>query len=168
MKKALNVFSLLLLILLPANVADCADSVEYPRYLPPAQTRDEIIREELRRQEESDRARSAVVIRFRAGGDEVGPEDKQALTGLSGYLEAHPEAKATINGFTDSSGSPDANMKLSERRARKVKSILVEEFKIDGARLETAGWGAEQPVASNRTAAGRQKNRRVEAVIGSK
>jgi OOP family OmpA-OmpF porin len=59
-------------------------------------------------------------------------------------------------------------MELSKRRARNVKEVLVREFSIDGSRLQTAGWGEDKPAASNSTAAGRKKNRRVEAVIVSK
>lgn len=139
---------------------------DFPRYLPPAQTRDEIIQEEQRRQEEElDRNSPASVVWFVPGGDKVKPEYKKAIAGLAQYLDSHPGATVTLNGYTDNLGTPEAGRRLSERRARKVKAILVEEFGIDKSRIKAVGRGRANPIASNRTAAGRQKNNRVEAVI---
>lgn len=98
----------------------------------------------------------------------IRPEDKTTVAKSAGYLEAHPDLAATLHGFTDNTGSPDENLKISEERARAAREVLKKEFRIDGSRIRTAGRGADNPVASNDTAAGRQKNRRVEAVIGSK
>jgi outer membrane protein OmpA-like peptidoglycan-associated protein len=55
-------------------------------------------------------------------------------------------------------------MDLSKRRAEAVKSVLVSQFAIDGARLTTTGLGPTRPVASNETPQGRAENRRVEFV----
>ncbi len=139
-----------------------------PRYIPPAQTRDEIIREELRKQEMQNRKGPALVVRFAAGGVEVRPADRRAIAEFAGYLEGHPELTATLAGYTDSTGAPEENLELSERRARALKEVLVREYRIDESRLSTEGRGQDNPVASNGTAAGRQKNRRVEVFIGSK
>lgn len=166
MRKTANILFVLSLICIFANTAESADTVEYPRYLPPARTRDEIIAEELRK--EAYRVAPAIIVKFAEGSDEVEPGYKEVLSECAGYLEAHPDSTAIINGHSDSLGTPAANMRLSERRARKVKEILVEEFAIDGLRLKTVGWGGKRPAASNKTAAGRKKNRRVEAVIVSK
>lgn len=164
MKKSACILEVFSIILLAANFVFSGETVEYPRYIPPAQTRDEIIQEELRKQQAQDR----FIIRFAAGEAAVKPEYEKAIADLAGYLNDHPEAAASINGYTDNAGTPAANLKLSERRAREVKEILVKEFNIDGSRLETVGWGAKKPLASNKTTSGRQKNRRVEAVIVSK
>lgn len=79
-------------------------------------------------------------------------------------LKANPNAKARIEGFTDNTGNPDLNVKLSEDRAEKVKAELVEKG-IKSSRLEAHGAGQAKPVASNETEAGRAKNRRIEFVI---
>lgn len=170
MGKTALIMIMALPILVLANAGGAAGQAPaesgLPRYLPPAQTREEIIREELRRQEEErDRNSPAAVVWFVPGGDKVKPEYKKAIAGLAEYLNSHPGAVVTINGYTDSSGTPDAGRRLSERRARKVKAILVEEFRIDGSRIKAVGRGRADPIASNSTAAGRQKNNRVEAVI---
>lgn len=172
----MNKMALVLIFILPAFVfsgtGGAAGQVpaqgELPRYLPPAQTRDEIIADELRKQEAQDREGPVLVIRFAAGRSKIRPENKKTIAKLAGYLEAHPDLTATLNGFTDNTGPPDENLKISEERARAVREVLIKEFRIDGSRIRTAGRGADNPVASNDTAAGRQKNRRVEAVIGSK
>ncbi len=168
MKKPIYIMNVLSPVLLVVNLAGAAEPVEYPRYMPPAQTRDEIIQEELRKQQMPDRQEPAAIMRFAAGSSEVNSKYRKEVAELAAYLNEHPEATLQINGFADNTGTPAANVKLSERRARKLKQMLVKGFNIDGARLATKGWGGEKPVASNSTAAGRQKNRRVEAIIVSK
>ncbi len=71
------------------------------------------------------------------------------------------ELKLAIDGHTDNTGADALNQQLSENRAAAVKAYLVKKG-IDGSRLVSAGYGEAQPVADNKTAAGRQKNRRVE------
>jgi len=80
-------------------------------------------------------------------------------------LEAYPANKVSIEGHTDSVGSSANNQKLSEMRARAVYDYLVERGGIDAGRLSTKGWGEDRPIASNRTARGRDVNRRVEIII---
>lgn len=72
--------------------------------------------------------------------------------------------RITVTGHTDSSGSKQLNQNLSERRAEAVKSYLVSRG-LDGNRIDTKGAGDSQPVASNKTAAGRAQNRRVDIDI---
>ena len=62
-------------------------------------------------------------------------------------------------------GSDGYNMKLSQRRAESVKKYLVEKFGIAESRISAVGYGESMPVAPNDTAEGRQKNRRVVAII---
>lgn len=69
-----------------------------------------------------------------------------------------------LAGHTDNVGSDDANMKLSKARAESVKQYLVSQG-ANPSRIEATGYGETQPIASNKTAAGRQKNRRVEFTL---
>ncbi len=76
-------------------------------------------------------------------------------------LKENPEMKIEIQGHTDSTGPESYNQALSEKRANAIKTYLVEKG-IDPGRLETKGYGESDPIASNKTAQGRQKNRRVQ------
>jgi outer membrane protein OmpA-like peptidoglycan-associated protein len=76
-------------------------------------------------------------------------------------MAADQAMKITIDGHTDNVGSDASNQKLSENRANAVKSYLVKKG-VDANRIEVTGYGETKPIADNKTAAGRQKNRRVE------
>ncbi|MFC0821413.1 OmpA family protein, partial [Moraxella marmotae] len=81
------------------------------------------------------------------------------------FLAQYPDAKAIIEGHTDSKGSDAYNQKLSERRANEVRNALIKNHGISPARLTAQGFGESRPVATNDTDAGRQENRRVMVVI---
>jgi OOP family OmpA-OmpF porin len=69
-----------------------------------------------------------------------------------------------LAGHTDNVGSNDANLKLSKARAESIKSFLVSKG-VNASRIEATGYGETQPIASNKTARGRQQNRRVEFTL---
>lgn len=83
---------------------------------------------------------------------------------LSDFMNKYPDRKIIIEGHTDSMGKAEYNMTLSQRRADSVKKALVEKG-VDENRIVTKGYGETSPVATNKTAAGRQQNRRVEVII---
>lgn len=84
---------------------------------------------------------------------------------VADFMKEFPDTTAVIEGHTDSVGNDVSNKALSEKRAQSVRQYLIDKFGIDGSRLTAEGYGEEKPVASNDTAEGRQKNRRVEAVL---
>jgi len=84
---------------------------------------------------------------------------------VADFMEKYPAAAAVIEGHTDSVGKAAANVKLSQRRADAIKKILVQKYKIEASRIKAVGLGPKNPIADNKTAEGRQKNRRVEAVF---
>jgi OOP family OmpA-OmpF porin len=86
---------------------------------------------------------------------------------FAAFMKEHPHTTALLEGHTDNYGSAAYNDRLSLRRAESVKKYLVEKLKIDPARLTTKGYGFSRPIATNKTAAGRQENRRVVAVISA-
>lgn len=88
-----------------------------------------------------------------------------ALNRLATLVGGYAGSTATIEGHTDSIGNDAYNQALSERRAASVKDWLAEHARIDPARITTRGLGRAHPVASNATAEGRQRNRRVEVII---
>lgn len=104
-------------------------------------------------------------VLFDSGRFDLKPAATESLRAVAAVLEKHPTAPVSIEGHTDSTGTPAANLKLSENRANAVRQWLVENAGVDPGRLETRGHGDTAPVASNDTAEGRQKNRRVELRI---
>lgn len=87
-----------------------------------------------------------------------------SLNALARNLQQYPNTRVEVVGHTDSTGELGYNQRLSERRARSVRSVLVNAGVAPG-RLRAFGQGETNPVASNGTAAGRQQNRRVEIFI---
>jgi OOP family OmpA-OmpF porin len=84
---------------------------------------------------------------------------------VADFMKEHPDTKIVIKGHTDSIGKKSYNMRLSRARAKSLRQYLINKFGIDGSRIATIGYGPNKPIASNDTEEGRQKNRRVEAVI---
>jgi len=103
-------------------------------------------------------------ILFASGSDKIEGESTPTLKEIGDMLTQHADLKLLIEGHTDNVGDSTSNQVLSERRAAAVKQYLVTQFKIDGSRLTTKGYGDTKPIDTNATAEGRQNNRRVELV----
>jgi outer membrane protein OmpA-like peptidoglycan-associated protein len=103
-------------------------------------------------------------VLFDFGRSELKPGAKEKLAKISGILISHPGLTLEVDGHTDSVGSDEVNMKLSEQRADTVRAYLVSQG-VAPDTITAHGFGKEQPVATNDTAAGRQLNRRVEIVV---
>ncbi|HEV8238882.1 MAG TPA: OmpA family protein [Thermoanaerobaculia bacterium] len=88
-----------------------------------------------------------------------------ALAQLATIIAAYPNGRVELFGHTDSKGDDAYNQRLSERRAQSVASWLASKHGVDPARMTTRGLGETKPVADNGTDEGRQKNRRVEAIV---
>ncbi|MBS0659989.1 MAG: OmpA family protein [Verrucomicrobia bacterium] len=94
------------------------------------------------------------------------PEALDSLRKLGQLILRNPNADFLIEGHTDAYGSPSYNQTLSERRALSVKQWLVDDMKIDPARIQTRGFGASRPLAPATGNVEEQRlNRRVEIVI---
>jgi outer membrane protein OmpA-like peptidoglycan-associated protein len=100
-------------------------------------------------------------IEYEAEKHEILPSFQHSLDGLVETLKEYPDVKIEIVGYTDSSGQEIFNKLLSLKRANTVKDYLVKKG-IDEARIATKGMAAANPIASNTTEEGRQKNRRIE------
>jgi OmpA-OmpF porin, OOP family len=81
------------------------------------------------------------------------------------YMKKYPTTTAVIEGHTDNVGAVALNMQLSQQRAEAVVDYLVKNFGIDPSRLSAKGYGDTRRIAYNNTPEGRQKNRRINAVI---
>ncbi|MHC8352698.1 OmpA family protein [Pseudomonas sp. RT4P38] len=85
---------------------------------------------------------------------------------LAQFLQENPDRKVIIEGYTDSTGAPNYNQSLSERRATSVQVALIK-MGVDPARIVAQGYGKEYPVAENTSVSGRAMNRRVEVTISN-
>jgi len=103
-------------------------------------------------------------ITFATDQSEVRPRFYRTLNAVATVLNGFPETRVMVTGHTDSTGSRAHNQRLSERRAMAVAQYLQAQG-VDPARLGARGMGESAPIASNATATGRARNRRVEIRI---
>jgi OOP family OmpA-OmpF porin len=103
-------------------------------------------------------------ILFDTDSDRLKAESAPVVQSIARGLETNPNLRLLIEGHTDSVGNAAHNLDLSKRRAEAVKAVLATQFKVDPARLTTAGLGSAKPIDSNDTPLGRSQNRRVELV----
>ncbi|HET8700848.1 MAG TPA: OmpA family protein [Nitrococcus sp.] len=103
-------------------------------------------------------------VLFAYNSAKLRPAAQAPLDKLATFLRQHPQRQVRIVGYTDSTGSAAYNQRLSERRAQSVADALAQRG-IERTRMEVAGKGKNNPVASNATAGGRQLNRRVEITV---
>jgi outer membrane protein OmpA-like peptidoglycan-associated protein len=87
------------------------------------------------------------------------------LDKLANFMIDHPKLSLSISGHTDSQGSEESNLRLSQARADAIKAYLIYQFKIDAARIEAHGYGSSQPIISEDSDEARKLNRRVEFEI---
>jgi outer membrane protein OmpA-like peptidoglycan-associated protein len=103
-------------------------------------------------------------ILFDVDEAELKPGGMQRLARVAEFLRQNPDRNVLVEGHTDST-APDAyNLALSQRRANAVEDFLIAQG-VDPTRISATGYGEQQPIATNDTAAGRQANRRVEIVV---
>ncbi len=95
----------------------------------------------------------------------IKPTSYPVLDDAAKVLKAKPKMRVEISGHTDSIGSDSYNQKLSYQRANAVKDYLMRYHNIESLRLIVVGYGESQPIADNRTKAGRDLNRRIEFKI---
>lgn len=114
---------------------------------------------------EAEKASVKLNVQFASGKSTIAPGYDNDLKELAAFMSEHPTTKIEIQGHTDNSGSKVLNKKLSQTRADSVKGYLVNQLGADASRITAVGLGDEQPVEENTTLEGRQKNRRVIAVI---
>ncbi len=92
-------------------------------------------------------------------------DQTHTLRELVGILHEYPRAKITLLGHTDSAGTDGYNMDLALRRARSVRTYLVNSAGFDGSQIDVQAFGRLKPIATNSTEQGRELNRRVEILV---
>jgi len=105
----------------------------------------------------------ALYINFDTDKSTIKPESKPIIDQMVKLLKDNPGLRVSVEGHTDSTGTPARNKTLSQQRGESVVSALVKAG-IDAKRLEAKGWGQDKPIADNKTEEGKAKNRRVEIV----
>ena len=103
-------------------------------------------------------------LTFESGKSAMKPASLASLDTLASLLRLKPDYKLVVSGHTDNVGNAASNKKLSENRAKSVKTYLVGKG-VDAAQITTEGFGSARPVADNKTPEGKAKNRRVELKI---
>lgn len=105
------------------------------------------------------------MIHFNFDKAELEAEFTGELNTVGEILKTNPNSYIVLAGHTDNVGSEAYNLTLSHKRVEAVAAYLAKRFKIDPSRIETFGYGSASPVATNDTAEGREKNRRVVGFI---
>ncbi|MEZ0538930.1 OmpA family protein [Fibrella arboris] len=103
-------------------------------------------------------------LTFDTNSTRITTQSRPNLTDLIEIMNAYPSLQINIQGHTDNTGDAIANKKLSLDRADAVRSVLTSAG-VAASRVTTQGFGAEKPIATNDTEAGRQQNRRIDVVV---
>ena len=123
----------------------------------------------------SDQAQAALTQKLKNVQNEKGPivfktgkttldaaKCEQTLKSIDGIIKEFPGFKVQVEGYTDNKGKAASNLKLSQGRAEAVIAWLTSHLQTPADRMTAKGFGAANPIADNKTAAGQAKNRRVE------
>ncbi len=105
-----------------------------------------------------------MLVNFEFDSTELNERGRANIGMLAAFMQSNPSVNVVIEGHTDSIGTERYNMSLSKRRASKVRDALLD-LGIEPGRIKTEAYGESKPIASNKTAAGRAKNRRADALI---
>lgn len=103
-------------------------------------------------------------VTFDSSSSTLKPAGANTLTGVAMVLKEYPKTTVNVVGYTDSTGSQDLNMRLSQQRADSVASSLIVQG-VEASRVRTQGMGPANPIASNSTTEGKAQNRRVEITL---
>jgi outer membrane protein OmpA-like peptidoglycan-associated protein len=106
-------------------------------------------------------------LKFDSGKSSLKPEGVQQLASVSAILKKYPEDRILISGHTDNVGKKADNQTLSQQRAETVKNTFLGQGVQPASILSATGYGDSQPVADNKSEAGRAQNRRVELRISA-
>jgi outer membrane protein OmpA-like peptidoglycan-associated protein len=115
--------------------------------------------------EPTEAVRVELDVKFDFDKSVVKEESYGDIKAVADFLKQYPQTTTVVEGHTDSVGTDKYNQGLSERRANAVRDVLVNQYGIDGSRINAVGYGESKPVADNKTDDGRAINRRVEASV---
>ncbi len=104
-------------------------------------------------------------ISFGVGSADLKAGQQPLITKVAAAVRLFPGAELRVEGHTDDTGSREANLRLSRRRAETVARVLEKELGLAAETISTEGFGPDRPLAPNSTAEGRARNRRIDVVI---
>lgn len=104
-------------------------------------------------------------VKFDFDRAEVKQDSMDDIRDLADFMKQYGQTTTVVEGHTDSVGTDAYNQRLSERRANAVRDVLVNQYGLEGSRVDSVGYGESRPVADNATEEGRAINRRVEAEV---
>tara|TARA_R110001592_G_scaffold191441_1_gene437674 strand:+ start:7466 stop:8581 length:1116 start_codon:yes stop_codon:yes gene_type:complete len=110
----------------------------------------------------------AMNVKFANNSSIVTAANFSEIQKVADFMKQFDKIDVTVEGYSDDRGRAAYNKTLSQQRADAVRTTLINEFKIPAGRIAAIGYGEENPIASNATAEGRAKNRRVVGVIKAK
>jgi OOP family OmpA-OmpF porin len=108
---------------------------------------------------------SLLGIKFPSGRSTIDANSAALMKKVQQGLNLFPGDSISVEGHTDANGSDSTNLILSQDRADAVRQYLVSNFRVDPEKVSSVGYGEARPVATNETAAGRTRNRRIDLVI---
>jgi OmpA-OmpF porin, OOP family len=106
-------------------------------------------------------------LNFESNSARLGSQSDAQLQNVAGILKAYPNVNAKIGGFTDNTGSPAANLRLSSQRANSVREALIKDG-VSSSQISAKGYGEQHPIADNSTDEGRAQNRRIGLLLVKK
>jgi OOP family OmpA-OmpF porin len=106
-----------------------------------------------------------LLLTFETGSAKIVGDPRGALAEVAALMTQYPETTVVIEGHTDDRGPTKYNMKTSKQRADAVAKVLINDLGIDATRVSTKAYGETKPIATNATKEGRERNRRVVAVV---
>lgn len=109
-----------------------------------------------------------LTLTFPVGKSVIEAQNFPLLTKVQQAINLFPGCEITIEGHTDSHGSDEKNMQLSQERAEAVSVYLQANMGLDASRITAIGYGESRPIANNETKEGREKNRRIEVILHPK
>lgn len=107
---------------------------------------------------------STFSIQFEFASADISTDSLEALDKLTAVVAQCGDQRFSISGHTDNTGSPEANLKLSQARANSIKNYLISKG-VETNRVNAVGYGETQPIDANDSDAGRQNNRRIEITV---
>lgn len=126
----------------------------------------ELLRNDKRfRQTSPDKLTYSMTVEFAFNSSIIQDNFTKDIYDGAKLLKQHPEIHGVVEGHTDSTGTDEYNLWLSQRRADAVMNALIEKHEVPAEQLKAKGYGEQRPIADNGTDEGRSRNRRVEMVI---